>query len=219
MAGDLAALSAIAHNLLGRVEQDDERRARQADKKRKQRGGTSRMSPDVPGRPGTSGDVPGPVPTPTKILTTTPPPAAQVIAKLGDEKLQRGLDQVAAMMGEKWIHVAEFLLRRKYSTWQGWVDAFNRDVGMTSQFSPDDLAKVCQDDATLDDKIGSGWVLRKFLGPARQDRLEGARSPPGADRPSTAKPGAGRRASPKPSPQKFDYPEASDPEKEIKWAP
>jgi len=194
-AGDIVALSAIAHNRLGRVEADDERRSRQAEKKRNQRRvpgqvGMSRTSPLVPGRPGTSWDVPGVV---QQHLSTDnnnkavhiPPPSAQVIAKLGDTKLQSALDRLRDLMGEQWEDVAAFLLRRKYVSWQGWVDTMLREVGMTSQFTPDDLAQVCRDDPTLDKPIGSAYALRTFLGYARIERMR-PREPPTNGRPSRA---------------------------------
>ena len=184
-ANDLAALAAIAHNLLGRVEQDDERRARQAEKKRLQRSpvpgrpgtnsqemmsGTSGMSPNVSGRPGTSGDVP--TVDPPLRSKTTPPPSAQVIAKLGDSRLQHSLDLLRAKFdAEQWEDVASFFLRRKYDRWLEWSQAMLRDVGPGSQYEPIDLLRVCQDDGTLEKRIGSAGVLRKFLAISRQERV------------------------------------------------
>lgn len=207
-AGDLAALSNIAHVLLGHVEADDERRERQADKKRKQRenravpgqtgtSGMSGMSPNVPGRPGTNGDVP-PVVHNTKELDNnnrTPPPASQVIAKLGDVKLQTALDRLRELMADQWEDVASFLLRRKYVSWQGWVDSMLRELGPGSQYAPADLVQVCRDDPTLEKPIGSAYALRTFLGYARVERMR-SREPPTNGRPSKAaaveaKPNAG----------------------------
>lgn len=216
-AKDVAALAALAYQLLGRVEADDDRRARQAEKKRLERerrlSATSGMSPNVPGRPATSGDIPDIDPTPKRSFTT-PPPSAQVIAKLGDEALQRNLDLLRARYtAEEWEDVAAFFLRRKYDRWYEWSKAFLREIGPGSQFEPVDLLRVCQDDGTLDNKLGSGGVLRKFLGPARLERVEGARPPPPQGQ---AKPGPPRRGERSP-PQRHEYPQASDPDKPLKW--
>lgn len=214
-AGSVEALSSIAHILLGRLEEDDERRSRAAEKKRKQReaklSGTSRLSPDVPGRPGTIGDIPL-VEHPLRSFTTPPTPARQVIAKLGDVKLQGSLDRLTAIMGDQWEDVAGFFLRRKYVTWQGWADTMLRDCGMTSQFTVGDLATVCRDDGTLDKPLGSGGVLRTFLGYARQARIGGAteRGPPATN---------GRRPPARVMPGAQQFPTATDPDAEVKWTP
>lgn len=182
---DVSGLLAIAYQLLGRVEADDERRARQADKKRKERenraSATSGMSPDVAGRPGTTGDIPARHNT-TRTTTTqpnAPKPSAQVIARLGDTALQRDLASLREKFTEdEWEDVAMFFLRRKYVVWAGWANAMLREIGMTSQYQPADLLRVCQDDATLDDKIRGYGVLRSFLQAARIERMGGNRSPP-----------------------------------------
>lgn len=193
-AGDVGALASIAHVLLNVAEADEERRARQAAKKRKQRGavdvpgqagtngdsGGHEMSRDVPGQRGTKGDISPVVHTQRSRTTThTPPPSAQVIAKLGDDKLQSSLDRLCSLMGDKWEDVASFLLRRKYIQWQGWADTMLREVGMSSQYTPDDLARVCNDEPTLDKPLGSAYALRQFLSYARVERVGGnQRSPP-----------------------------------------
>lgn len=193
---NIGALAEIAGNLLGRVEADDERRHRQAEKKRLQRlsrdnGGQSRTSPsahlsrDVPGQAGTGVDIP-PVVPPLRSNPIPPPPSAQVIAKLGDVRLQRGLDMLREKFtDEEWEDVASFFLRRKYDRWAEWAGAMLREVGPGSQYEPADLLSVCRDDGTLDKRIGSAGVLRSFLGTARVARVGGIRSPPtGAARPS-----------------------------------
>lgn len=181
---DIPGLLAIAYQLLGRVEADDERRTRQAEKKRIQRdlrvSGTSGMSPDVPGRPGTNRDVPDATHTlrTTRTNTHTPGPAAQVVAKLGDAELQRSLDLLRALFADtQWHDVSGFFLRRKYTAWKAWADIILRDLGPGSQFTPADFAAVCRDEPTLDKKIGSAGILRTFLGYARRERM-GERSPP-----------------------------------------
>lgn len=181
--GDVAALSAIAYQLLGRVEADDDRRAKQADKKRRERerkamSATSGMSPDVAGRPGTSGDVATVVP-PKRSLTTPPPPSAQVIAKLGDESLQRELDLLRSKYSrEEWEDVAAFFLRRKYDRWHGWAKAMLRSLGPASQYMPSDLLQVCRDDELLDRRLGSEHILLQFMGPVRTARLNAGKPPP-----------------------------------------
>lgn len=185
--GDIGALANLAHVLLGHVEADDERRERQAEKKRKQREnrsvpgqvGTSGMSLNVPGRPGTNGDVPGGTHTQSVTTTHTPTAASQVIAKLGDDRLQQSLDLLIAAVGSGWEDVAGFLLRRKYSAWQAWADVMLREIGPGSQYVAADLVKVCGDDGTLDEKIKSAGIMRTFLNYARMDRVgDNSRSPP-----------------------------------------
>lgn len=224
---DVAGIIALAYQLLGKVEHDEERRARLAEKKRLERESrnvarqgamspTSEMSRNVAGRRETGRDVADGVPSPEKILTTNPPPARETraIAAVDDPKLAATLNLVRTASGESWTDVEAFMLRRSYATWQGWADEMLRVVGGASQFTWEDMATVCRDDATLDKKLGSAFVLRKFLAPVRQERLEALRSPPG----TAARPGSPSRRDSKPAPQRYEYSEGTDPEK-IKWQP
>lgn len=231
---DVGELMALAYQLLGRVEADDDRRERAAEKKRKERerkgssqdvprqAGTSRtsqtanLSQDVPGRPGTSGDVAAVVP-PLRSLTTHPPLASseisRVLAELGNSTLDQLVAQLRAWYSdEQWEDIAAFFMRRRADRWYEWVKAMLRDCGGTgSQFTRDDLLRVCQDDGTLDKRIGSAGVLRKFLAPARAERMgPGERSPPSTERRSEPKSNlnVANRA------KESDYPEAS---KTVKW--
>lgn len=217
---DVASIIALAYQLLGKVEHDEERRGRLAEKKRLERetkaSATSETSRPVAGRRETSRDVTDGVPSPTKILTTNPPPARETrtIAAVDDPKLTATLDNLRTQSGDEWPSIEGFFLRRGYPTWQGWADEMLRVCGGASQFSWSDLATVCRDDATLDKKLGSAFVLRKFLAPVRQERLEALRSPPAA----AARPGSSSRRDTKPAPQRYEYPESTDPE-QIKWQP
>lgn len=188
---DVGELLAIAYQLLGRVEQLDERRAHDAERKRRSRDRrvsvTSGMSQDVTSGHVTSCDV-TPVVPPLRTRTNPPPTAAaRVVAKLGDERLQRGLSMLREKFTEEqWEDVASFFLRRKYDRWTEWAAAMLREVGPGSQYEPIDLVRVCQDDGTLDKRLGSAGILRSFLQTARQERVGGNRSPPsGAARPGS----------------------------------
>jgi hypothetical protein len=47
-------------------------------------------------------------------------------------------------------------------------------VGLSSQYSPADLGRVCSDDKILDKPLGTAFALRQFLGLARQERVRDA---------------------------------------------
>lgn len=226
--GNVAELAALAYQLLGKVEADDERRARQAEKKRTSRdvarqvetSRTADLSIDVSGRPGTSGDVSAVVP-PLRSLTTPPTQPSvefsRVLAELANPALDVLVQQMCAWYSDtQWEDVAAFFLRRRADRWYDWAKAMTRDCGGSSQFTGDDLLRVCQDDGTLDKRIGSAGVLRKFLAPARAERVgTSERSPP------PGKPGERRDLKPTlnvANRTDTKYPEASDPDKPILFA-
>ena len=216
---NVAGIIALAYELLGKSTSDDERRERLAKKKRDERAArqtaTSATSRNVAGCRETIGDVADGVPSPEKILTTNPPHArdARVVA-VEDPKLAATIENVRTQSAEHWDAIEAFLLRRGYGTWQGWLDEMLRVAGGASQFSWADVATVCRDDATLDKKLGSAFVLRRFLAPVRRERMEAVRSPPNG----AARQVAGSRRDSKPAPQRYEYAESTDPEK-IKWQP
>lgn len=88
-ANDVATLGALAIELAGKVSRDDERRARQAQKKRRQRGTAMsggddpHPSPAVPGHEGTDGDTVGPVGTVGAPLPPHTPPTPACLPASG----------------------------------------------------------------------------------------------------------------------------------------
>lgn len=184
-AGNVSDLAAIAHQLLGKVEHDDERRARNAEKKAAERAlkkvsATSGMSPVVAGRRATSGDVADGVQQQRDLKADKTPPTREAVADVDDVVLQGKLDAMREKCGpEHWPDVEAFLCRRDYVKWDGWLDEMHKLVKMGSQFTPDDLGRVCRDDRLLSKPLGSAFALRTFLGNARNERLAGGqRSPP-----------------------------------------
>lgn len=190
-AGDVAELARIAYQLAAKLEHDDERRERDAKRKKNKRSRMSGKSEDVTGNPRTSVDFPevqdgSP---PREELEQTPPTPRVVrdvtlIEMVDDDLLRAKLLALKSHVGDDlWGDVESFLIRRKSVVWLGWVEAMLRDAGPGSQFSPADLAEVCRDDATLEKPLGSGHILRSvFLPKAREARFKlaagGERSPP-----------------------------------------
>jgi hypothetical protein len=105
---------------------------------------------------------------------------AAAIEKVRDEAVERLIVTLTRQMGGLWPDADAFLKRRRYSTWEGWLREMSSSIGGGSQFTPEDLAQVCRDDAALDRPIGSPKGLRIFLGSARSERLNP--EPPSAPR-------------------------------------
>lgn len=74
--------------------------------------------------------------------------------------------------------IVEFLRRRTHTTWPGWIREMQKLVGPGSQFTADDLASVCSDDAMLEMPISGPFALRSFLGTQRTERLKQSTAPP-----------------------------------------
>ena len=210
-ADDAATLAGIAYILLGRVQEAETQREKENERKRNWRKGRDTTSPDVAGRHtsnATSHDVMrrdatspsvsvgGPVQDPRDIKADNTP-ARETISAVDDAGLQTQLDAMRLVCGDQWPDVEAFLMRRDYAKWSGWLAEMQRLVSIGSQFTPDDLARVCRDDRVLKDPLGSSFALRKFLGNARQERLSEIRSPPSAAVANGARgdrPGIGQRA-------------------------
>lgn len=218
-AGDIAALTRIAFLLLGKVEADDDRRARQADKKRRQRDnggrpGRPELSKDVPGQNGTSESAYSELPRSTTTIDTHPTrvrarPLAVVVDDLSPAT-RTAFELLRTAMAEYWPPIDGFLQRRPADTWDGWLSEMSKLTHPGSQFTPGDLAQVCSDDSALTRRIGSPYGLRKFVANARLERMEnvngngngnGAKHPP-----ATAPPSRRPRATEKPIPQEQHYP-------------
>lgn len=183
-ADDSAALAQIAYILLGRVQQVDEQREKENERKRNWRNGrhaTDATSGDGMRRDATSPDVivNEPVHTLPTRSTTPHTQRAREVAAVDEAQLLKAIDAARARYGSSWDDVDAFLRRRDYAKWPGWLDEMAKLVGITSQFTPDDLARVCRDDRLLANPIGSAYALRKFLQQARIERLAGGeRAPP-----------------------------------------
>lgn len=208
-AKDFPALTALAYELFGRVRADDERRARLAGKKRKERESrdvagqaatsqTGKMSRDVAGRRETTGDVADTVQDTTTKTDNKTPRARPVRACDGDEKLRLSIEAAKLAYGDEWPDIEAFLARRDYGKWQGWLSEMAKALGPGSQFTVDDLGRVCRDDGLLKDPIGTAYGLRRFLTNARIERIRDAeaRASPESVRPPTlagARPTIGAR--------------------------
>lgn len=208
-ADDAATLAGIAYILLGRVHEAEAQREKENERKRNWRKGRDATSPDVAGRhttDATSSDVArrdatsqsvsvsDSVQCPKDLKADNKTPRAEAI---DDAHLQVQLDGMRMQCGDLWPDVEAFLMRRDYAKWSGWLDEMQRLVKIGSQFTAEDLARVCRDDKVLPNPLGSCFALRKFLGNARQERLAEIRSPPSAaDASSTrgVRPGIGQRA-------------------------
>lgn len=83
----------------------------------------------------------------------------------------------AALGDDGYQRAFAFLQRRKHATWAGWVREMLRLIGPGSQFTPDDLARVCDDDAALEEPITGPFALRSFLATQRRERLKPPESP------------------------------------------
>lgn len=208
---DAATLAGIAYILLGRVQESEAQREKENERKRNWRKGRDTTGHDVAGRHATdatshdgmrrdatspSVSVVDPVQTPEELKADNTP-AREAVAAVDDVKLQVQLDAMRLMCGDQWPDIEAFLMRREYVKWSGWLDEMQRLVKIGSQFTPDDLARVCRDDRVLRDPLGSCFALRRFLGNARQERLAESRSPPSAAVANGARgdrPGIGQRA-------------------------
>lgn len=103
-----------------------------------------------------------------------------------EEKVQVLIDLLRGQVGdEEFPAIDEFIRRRPYRVWKGWLDEMSSSIGAGSQFSPKDLVRVCKDDAALDRPIASPRGMRSFLLNARMERvreregLPAKKEPPG----------------------------------------
>lgn len=118
--------------------------------------------------------------------TTTPraSPAESAVQMTGiDADVQQRIDLLRSAMADEFPAADDFVRRRQYSTWKGWLDEMLSLIGPGSQFVPSDLARVCKDDAALERPIGSPRGLRSFLGNARLERLNPVADAPAVNLP------------------------------------
>lgn len=221
IASDIGALAKLAFFLLSRVEAEDERREKDAARKRSQPPPNPRKSAEIqpPENPRNSTEFPGNPRRENVALTTT----AKATTESSRDRAREALDDdlswkddeiVAALikplveqMGDLWPSAERFIARRDPETRAGWIREMAKLV-TGSQFSPADLAQVCDDDAALKRPIGSPYGLRKFLQLQKQERI-GNGSGKSASRQngvaSAANGKRGRRPAGVP-PQHFEYP-------------
>lgn len=97
---------------------------------------------------------------------------ADVVADDLPPETRIALDGLRKALGGLWPSVERFLQRRNVSTFPGWIHEMLKLV-TGSQFTADDLAQTCDDDAALERPIGSPYALRKFLQKTRMERVNG----------------------------------------------
>lgn len=160
----------------------EQRRKVDRDRKRNSTDSTeAKSSTDFHGIPGNSSDVRSPVHYSKDLKDTTTPGARTVreILKVDDAKLLATVDVVQAEAAEHWPDIEDFLLRRKYAKWQGWLDEMRKAIGPGSQFTWADVGRVCSDDVLLKQPLGTAYALRRFLPLARIERVNaGSERPP-----------------------------------------
>lgn len=208
-----AAMLREAVELLMADQTIDRRRQWDRDRKRESRKDTPRYQVESGGIRGQADSPPSgfsptpPFPNPPESKTTTPRgrEASETAEAEYAEMVELLTGQLAQQTGEDWPVVDAFVKRREYVTWKGWLTALLSQLTGGHATSAD-LAQVCRDDEALKRPIGSPKGLRAFVGDAVRERH--AQSVPRI-------PVAGRHARPKP--QQYDYPEAADPSKPIKW--
>lgn len=71
--------------------------------------------------------------------------------------------ELVDQMGEFWPSVERFLMRRDVATWPGWVRQMRKEIGPGSQYTPADLAQICDDDEAMSSPIGTPFGMRVFL--------------------------------------------------------
>ena len=170
-ASDAQRLARIALELFGRAARDEERRAKDAARKRNVRGNprTSAESTESADMRSSSSNTP-------LVLTTNTDYSANVRGIRGHEGVEehvlKSIDLLRGSVGdEDFRAVDEFIGRRPYRNWKGWLDEMLACVGPGSQYTPADLVRVCKDDAALERPIGSPRGLRAFLLSARVERV------------------------------------------------
>jgi hypothetical protein len=171
------------------------RRESDAERKRRQRHGTSRDN--VTGQDGTGRDTlpPGFSPTPpfpNPPLSSVSPTAREAVEEKLSAEVEHNIALVVGQCGEHWAALDAFLKRRPCAKWNGWLKAFltcGVDLGWNH------LARACTDDEALERPIASPMGLRGFVASAKRESM--------APSPTT---GAGppRRGS-RPTPQTYEY--------------
>jgi hypothetical protein len=87
--------------------------------------------------------------------------------------------ELAERMGHLWASVERFLMRRDSKTWPGWIRQMRKEIGPVSQYTPEDLAHICDDDEALSSPIGTPAGMRGFLLKARIERMRADVTPGG----------------------------------------
>jgi hypothetical protein len=179
IAGDLETVAAIAHELAGKVAHDDDRRERQADKKRRQRAALSR---DISGLKGTNADTPGQGETTPEVSLISPqtpinssyPRTTHTPAHEAEGRLSA--PQLAGMLCDRlgpdlWADVERFLDSRNPRTHASWLHEFIKLLGPAQGFTPEDLAGACTDALMLDIPLSGPYAVRTFMLKKRDERL------------------------------------------------
>jgi len=154
--------SAAKHIMDAQAEVCALERRREKDRKRKRTSAESVESTESAEAPKVS---------PDPFLTPKTDESSRVRARDNEdaELLEQCTDMLSSQMGNLWSDVDDFLRRRDYSTWLGWVKEM-LTILTGGKALPVDLAQVCRDDAALDRPIGSPKGLRSFIANAILER-------------------------------------------------